>query len=472
MTTQDERYGELLTNEECYRADISCFVRDARLTEEQERALAEQARAGDETSRQEIITHLLPSIERVASGLYGAYRWASHRIEYLDLIQEGNEAMLQRFDQVLQLENPIPYLVVVARHAMYAYCRRNSSAILTPRMAKPLAVFSLDAPLEEDADATWMDLLEAPRTQDTPENEQDSHLIQEAIHALPEPEQAVILHGFGLFEHERMRTHELGHSRGWEEEEIQEKKRMAFYRLYCRLSASYPAYASDGVLPVQPCAIYPTVAEADQATRERKRRLDQAYEKLMRAEGKVSHERLVKVSKVRSLVVSVYLRARRGLPQVALSQHERLQRAYAAAVARGETWITATMLAQEAHVDLHVALPWWRERRPQLSKQERLEQAHQRLLARGEKVSYKTLLKEARMDERVVRDYLRVLPKPEKPTIKERIAQAYALLEAQGEKITVRTLSTAAHIDGHKVADYLRERRSKEPSEDALCAAD
>lgn len=157
---------QIATVEELYQYEA---MRDeAPLTREQEQCLVIRARAGDEQAKEAICVHLMSYSSSIAGRLARTFRWAAPRIEYLDLVQTGMLAVLENFEQALQVENPIAYLIRVIRYQMFEYCRSYSSLIRTPHNSRTQLphwnVDSLDVPLSraEVGSSTFADVLAAP----------------------------------------------------------------------------------------------------------------------------------------------------------------------------------------------------------------------------------------------------------------------------------------------------------------------
>jgi DNA-directed RNA polymerase specialized sigma24 family protein len=365
MPTSPTCSGEILSNEQQYRVEVASRT-DERLPQESEASLVERARAGDAQARHAMCMRLLHMVERAATGLYQQCYGEDRRIEYLDLVQEGNEALLVWFEQALQRDNPFSYLIVVARNAMLKYGSRYCSAILTPNHAVPLPVESLDVPLEPDSDTTHAEMLQdAPATAHV--DEEVYAPLYETLERLPGAERELLVHVYGLHEHPPCGVDEAAEVLGWPKEQAWQVKGMALYRLYCLLASHYSTYAQEGVLPVQPGVLYKTQQQADEATRERKRRLEATYTRLQQQDGQVTQSVFRREAGGSTYAAQVYLRTRQGKPLSVPPTNERLRLAYEAALQRGEPRITANKLAQQAHTGGTQACVWLKMHRATMS---------------------------------------------------------------------------------------------------------
>ena len=116
--------------------------------------------------------------------------------EYLDLVSVGNLAIVECFEKALTVDNPVAYLLGVAKLAVKAYCCKHSS-LITHQQGQPFVwVDSLDAPLG-NGQGCLAEMLAAP-TQELQQEPADFDRLYEAISALTPKQRYVIQRHFGL----------------------------------------------------------------------------------------------------------------------------------------------------------------------------------------------------------------------------------------------------------------------------------
>ena len=116
--------------------------------------------------------------------------------EYLDLVSVGNLAIVECFEKALTVDNPVAYLLGVAKLAVKAYCCKHSGLITRQRGQSFVRVDSLDAPLE-NGQGCLADMLSVP-TQEPQQEPADFTKLYEAINAITPKQRYVILRHFGL----------------------------------------------------------------------------------------------------------------------------------------------------------------------------------------------------------------------------------------------------------------------------------
>jgi DNA-directed RNA polymerase specialized sigma24 family protein len=188
-----------------------------RLASDQKPAIIERARQGDQDAREQIVLALMDTIQGYAHRHATAMRW-SGRIETEDLLQLGMLAILEHLDIALTKDNPLGYLTTVARCAIIRHCVYHSSLITRPRAKDSIAlshmpdmvVMSLEKPLDQDG-LTLGDVLPGDSA---PAPERDYTPLYEAVKALPEKHQAVIVRYYGLLQHAPERLCTIGRDIG------------------------------------------------------------------------------------------------------------------------------------------------------------------------------------------------------------------------------------------------------------------
>ncbi len=200
MTTQAQMKAPLVhltTLERQYRNQLHTFPQ---LTEDQEQALIERALDG-EPVRDELIFSF--SIQRriynFAYRLAAKYLRREQAIEMPDLINSANEAMLRRFQRSLTKENPIAYLLKVARLTMIDGVNGRSDSIKTYQDEESVSVLRLDLATCDDDEALAHALSVEIRLE-SPQQDDDARAIalHKAIQMLPETQRIVMLRHYGF----------------------------------------------------------------------------------------------------------------------------------------------------------------------------------------------------------------------------------------------------------------------------------
>lgn len=302
--------GPMLTNEQLYRAEIGEPVR---WTPEQESLLIAHARGGDKQVRDEIVLGLLPRVQRYAFRYAITYRWVSAPLDHLDLAQEGSQALLECFEQALDAENPMSYLLGCAYAAIRRYCHRFNSLIVSPEMACSCCPMErLDVPLsggavqEGEEKRTLADGLSAPTGVVVAVDERP---IVEAVETLLPRTKEVMWRWSGLAEtgaetvqeiaggaHGDSPTYKGVYSRWW-------RGRLALRE---KLKEVYPRWYAQSV------SLGPKYKEYQQAwiSQEQRQRLDRAYDAIQGRRQKVTGVALAKEAGIAHVRVGLYLRER------------------------------------------------------------------------------------------------------------------------------------------------------------------
>jgi RNA polymerase sigma factor (sigma-70 family) len=151
--SQTELYGEILTNEQAYSHDLSEVVV---LNGDEEQQFLVQARKGDERAKEVLLLSLACQVRKAATRIYRYVRASdpdAYRIEYLDLVQVGNEALFTKWENALSKESPISYLVGNAVWCMRNYAHRYARAIASPPNShNHLDTPSLDASFDDQTE--------------------------------------------------------------------------------------------------------------------------------------------------------------------------------------------------------------------------------------------------------------------------------------------------------------------------------
>ena len=382
------------------------------LSQEQEQALIERARSGDQAARDELFLWLLSPVKRFASRSYLAHCWeVSGGISPDDLVSEACLRMLERLPAALSSSNPFAYLLKAAYGTIRRIMWQERSSIRTPYTPgeRPIPVRSLHAPLDADCEDTLLDVI--PANDDTASayhDELDFTLLYQAAACLSDTERAVIAEWYGLYETAPVSMETILTQLG--RTGMGSYKASALARLYRMLSPTYPQYCGSGyVQELRAPARQVNLSESQ------RQRLDVAYVQLQRSGQKITVHGLSRAAGINTGYVSSYLSQQGYRPP---SKQQRLDTAYAQLQHSGQK-ITVRLLAKTAHI------------------QER--QASLYLHQRGEGVPFSRRARPT--EDRAVR-----------------VAKAYAQLQASGQEITRRTLGAAAHVNWHYAAAYIRQR--------------
>jgi DNA-directed RNA polymerase specialized sigma24 family protein len=171
--------------------------------QEYERALVERSRNGEDI-RDELILHMQPIIKKCASHLAARLSPQARSqkcAEWDDLVQSALVRMLDQFPLAMSKEEPLAYLVQVAKYAMWDQINGRSDPIKRHPTYAPLSVASLDAPLSEDGE-TLADFLPWEVRLPSPDTASPFLALEQAIAALPGKQRAVIDRHFGFHQHE------------------------------------------------------------------------------------------------------------------------------------------------------------------------------------------------------------------------------------------------------------------------------
>lgn len=131
--------------------------RHHQLTREQEYELGAKARKGDPESVRILAESNLPFVVSVAR----KYANRGHRID--DLIQEGNVGLMKAIEHFDPKKNVrfATYAVWWIRAYITRYLKDNRSQVRGGEAERiSMSDFSLDTPIEDDGDTTWLDRLE------------------------------------------------------------------------------------------------------------------------------------------------------------------------------------------------------------------------------------------------------------------------------------------------------------------------
>lgn len=145
------------------RENVSSYLRQLsgrpQLTREQEYELARRAKRGDEEARQLLATSNLAFVVAVAK------KFAHRNARLDDLIQEGNVGLMKAVEHFDPKKNVrfATYAVWWIRAYITRYLKDNRSQVRGGESERAgMADFSLDAAIDDDGDATFLDRLQEP----------------------------------------------------------------------------------------------------------------------------------------------------------------------------------------------------------------------------------------------------------------------------------------------------------------------
>ncbi|MFO0597638.1 MAG: sigma-70 family RNA polymerase sigma factor [Myxococcaceae bacterium] len=143
------------------RDGLSSYLRGMgghkQLTREEEYELSRRAKKGDESARRTLATSNLPFVVAVAR------KFASRGARLDDLIQEGNVGLMKAIEHFDPKKNVrfATYAVWWIRAYITRYLKDNRSQVRGGEHERmSMADFSLDAPLDDESDSSYLDRLE------------------------------------------------------------------------------------------------------------------------------------------------------------------------------------------------------------------------------------------------------------------------------------------------------------------------
>jgi RNA polymerase sigma factor (sigma-70 family) len=166
---------------------------------EQQDALIEQARAGDQEARELLLCSCLSFI------FYRAWRYKDElrHDDPMDLVSIGNVAMLEALDKALYADNPIKYLISQGAYAIAHYVFHDSPMIKRDKHRNIVTpVTSLDAELGQ-TDLTYNDVLGMIDVVDLSSDVEDTQdkkyaALYQALDRLTEKQRYVVTRHLGL----------------------------------------------------------------------------------------------------------------------------------------------------------------------------------------------------------------------------------------------------------------------------------
>jgi RNA polymerase primary sigma factor len=149
------------------------------LEREEERALARRARRGDTTARDQLVRRNLPLVVAFAR------KQSRGALRLEELVQEGNLGLLRAIEKYDPEAGTrfSTYAVWWIRAYVWRYLKMARWAVRPKSGTAALADFSLDAPLDEDGDHTFVERLEddAPAPDDRYATKQGATQLGQAL---------------------------------------------------------------------------------------------------------------------------------------------------------------------------------------------------------------------------------------------------------------------------------------------------
>jgi RNA polymerase sigma factor (sigma-70 family) len=212
-----------------------------RLTSEQEHALIQRARAGENVRDQIIL-----ALQRRIGALAAKYARPEEQEDFSDLVNSANVALLKRYQQALSRPNPFAYLLRTAQSTMINYYHGYGEHTQRERAL----VLSLDMPRNEQG-TSLADFLSTGQTLEHPSlGEATASCLLQAVAALPEKQRLVIERHYGLGQEPQSlnmikeKATSSAHSRSIDAH-YQHNKALAALR--ASLAAHFPQFAEGGV---------------------------------------------------------------------------------------------------------------------------------------------------------------------------------------------------------------------------------
>lgn len=199
------------------------------ISEEEEKKLAEQIKAGNERAIDKLVTANLRFVVSIAR------QYADKGVSMDDLISEGNIAMMMAARKWDPEKNDkfVNYAVWDVRKAMEQALPEQGTMITLPKKngeaMGDIRRFSTDAPMHPGQTNTLGDMLKAgkPMTNDEAENNEISYSLLRALRFLNEREKRVIVNFYGLGGVDHMTMAEIGEKTGLKRERVRQIRKTA-----------------------------------------------------------------------------------------------------------------------------------------------------------------------------------------------------------------------------------------------------
>jgi RNA polymerase sigma factor (sigma-70 family) len=212
-----------------------------RLTPDQERALIERARSGEDVRDQIIL-----SLQRRIGALAAKYARPEEQEDHADLVNSANVALLKHYQRALKHPNPYAYLLRTAQSTMINYYHGYGEHTQCERVS----MLSLDEPHEKEG-TSLLDLLSTERNVECSSllNDATSTLLHQAIAALPEKQRIVIErhYGFGQMPESLNIMNVRTSSKQSRPIDAHYQHHKALATLRASLAAQFPQFAEGGV---------------------------------------------------------------------------------------------------------------------------------------------------------------------------------------------------------------------------------
>lgn len=319
--------------------------------------LVNLARQGDVPAREELLTCLFESIQRIARGYWLAYQWAAPSIDWEDLVQDAYEQMIKLFDLALTKDVPAFYLLGIGRTTIkrvyFAHMPHDEYDNLIP---PPL---SLDAELYED-----MCLYDVIPDQTAPmAEEKDYTVLYQAIEQLPDVRRTTITRHHGIGEQSTELLVDIAHDQQWGKDTTVAYYQQGLHNLYFALSQTETYHhLGQGRMDLLEYR-YKSTTFTQSLSEEQCSRLDHAYADLLARGEKMTITRLQQEARVNFYAAATHLQ---GKPKG--SRQQRLDEAYQKIAARGDN-VTTRALYQETHIGTPTICAYLQKRRTSEGRQ-------------------------------------------------------------------------------------------------------
>ncbi len=337
--------------------------------------------AAHEQARQCLILTYAPKVAWLA----WRYARTARYLDWLDLIQEGNAALIALIDSFPFEEGRdlSGYVYKRVKGALVKACYTEDPICLPPwfwararvrhgceprEVARRLRPVSLDAPLSGDAEeVTLLEITARPLVESASCSPEKVALLRALLAWLPEQERAVLALRTGLNPDQVVYSRaEIARLLNVTPESVRHRERSALARLHRLIQEHQPlvhAYLtgdSSMILSLQERLHARSDALQERGARvqlseDEETRLTRAYEQLQHAGARITVHALARTAHVKTEYAMYYLR------RFALPAQERLARAYDVLKQAGAN-VTGQALAKAAHVRPATASQYLRER--------------------------------------------------------------------------------------------------------------
>ena len=310
--SQTALYGPILSSSQQYQFDMASYRDINTYSQEEQKRLIHLARQGEKSAREAILTGLLPAVCRDARRYGSSYMTKETVIEYSELVEIGNLALVEKFDVALATEEPISYLIACAQYEMRSYCLYDASVVPIPHgsvyyLNRP-QVMSIDTPInEEKGDRLWSECLAMPES--SQQETEDYEPLYSAFELLTEKQKNVIFRLYGLCGNAPEGLRELGralYKGNGTHGGVNNLRNKAFQRLRPVLEKAYVHRLSKVPRPCNDAQINPFVV----ITVKQEQRMICACQLLETMGQRMTVSAVARIAHVTNVIASTYLKIR------------------------------------------------------------------------------------------------------------------------------------------------------------------